>query len=94
MNTGIGDAYNLAWKLALVIKGFAAESILDTYNEERLANAKRLLESTDRIFEFAAGSNWLLGLIRTTIFPAIAGFATSIEPIRKLFFRSVADDDP
>ena len=90
MNTGIGDAYNLAWKLALVIKGFAAESILDTYNEERLANAKRLLESTDRIFEFAAGSNWLLGLIRTTIFPAIAGFATSIEPVRKLFFPLIS----
>ena len=90
MNTGIGDAYNLAWKLALVVKGFAAPSILDTYNEERLANAKRLLESTDRIFEFAAGSNWLLGLIRTTIFPTIAGFATSIEPIRKLFFPLIS----
>lgn len=90
MNTGIGDAYNLAWKLALVIKGFAAPGILDTYNEERLANAKRLLESTDRIFEFAAGSNWLLGLLRTTIFPTIAGFATSIEPIRKLFFPLIS----
>ena len=90
MNTGIGDAYNLAWKLALVIKGVAAESILDTYNEERLANAKRLLESTDRIFEFAAGSNWLLGLIRTTIFPTVAGYVTSIEPIRKRFFPLIS----
>ena len=90
MNTGIGDAYNLAWKLALVIKGFAAPSLLDTYNEERSANAKRLLESTDRIFEFAAGSNWLLGLIRTTILPPIAGFVTSIEPIRKMFFPLIS----
>jgi 2-polyprenyl-6-methoxyphenol hydroxylase-like FAD-dependent oxidoreductase len=90
MNTGIGDAYNLAWKLALVIKGLAAESILETYNEERLANARRLLESTDRIFEFAAGSNWLLGLIRTTIFPTVAGYITSIEAIRKRLFPLIS----
>ncbi|HKY43838.1 MAG TPA: FAD-dependent monooxygenase [Pyrinomonadaceae bacterium] len=90
MNTGIGDAYNLAWKLAIVIKGFAAESILDTYNEERLANAKRLLESTDRIFEFAAGSNWLLALFRTTIFPTVAGYMTSIDAIRKRLFPLIS----
>ena len=90
MNTGIGDAYNLAWKLALVVKGFAGEQLLDTYNEERLANAKRLLETTDRIFEFAAGSNWLLSLFRTTIFPPLAGFATSLEPIRKMFFPLIS----
>ena len=90
MNTGIGDAYNLAWKLALVVKGFAAESILDTYNEERLANAKRLLDSTDRIFELAAGSNWLLALFRTTIFPTVAGFVTSIDAIRKRLFPLIS----
>lgn len=90
MNTGIGDAYNLAWKLAIVIKGFAAESILDTYNEERLANAKQLLESTDRIFEFAAGSHWLLALFRTTIFPAVAGYMTSIDAVRKRLFPLIS----
>jgi 2-polyprenyl-6-methoxyphenol hydroxylase-like FAD-dependent oxidoreductase len=90
MNTGIQDAYNLAWKLALVIKGVASESILETYTDERLANAKRLLETTDRIFEFAAGPNWLLGLIRTTIFPPLAGFATTLEPIRKIFFPLIS----
>src|SRR5687767_7166153 len=36
MNTGIQDAYNLAWKLALVLKHSADDKILDTYNEERL----------------------------------------------------------
>jgi 2-polyprenyl-6-methoxyphenol hydroxylase-like FAD-dependent oxidoreductase len=34
MNTGIGDAYNLGWKLALVAKGFAHESLLDPYEAE------------------------------------------------------------
>ena len=90
MNTGIGDAYNLAWKMAFVIKGIAAENLLDTYNEERLANAKRLLDSTDRIFEFAAGPSWLLGLIRTTIFPPIAGFVTGLDVVKKRVFPLIS----
>jgi 2-polyprenyl-6-methoxyphenol hydroxylase-like FAD-dependent oxidoreductase len=43
MNTGIQDVYNLAWKIAFVLKGYAGDSLLESYNEERLANAKRLL---------------------------------------------------
>jgi len=35
MNTGIQDAHNLAWKLALVLRGQAGESLLDTYDSER-----------------------------------------------------------
>ncbi len=90
MNTGIGDAYNLAWKLALVVKGFASEDLLETYNEERLANAKRLLESTDRMFELAAGSNWLMSFLRTTIFPPVAGFISSLETFSKRIFPLIS----
>ena len=90
MNTGIGDAYNLGWKLALVLKGIASEELLDTYNEERLANAQRLLESTDRMFEFAAGSNWLMSFIRTTIFPPVAGFVASLETFSKRIFPLIS----
>jgi 2-polyprenyl-6-methoxyphenol hydroxylase-like FAD-dependent oxidoreductase len=90
MNTGIQDAYNLAWKLAFVIKGAAAESMLDSYNEERLANAKRLLDSTDRMFELAAGSSWLMSFLRTTIFPPIAGFMTSLESVSKRIFPLIS----
>ena len=35
MNTGIQDAYNLAWKLALVLGGAASEKLLDSYEAER-----------------------------------------------------------
>ena len=90
MNTGIQDAYNLAWKLAVVIKRNAAENLLDTYNEERLANAQRLLESTDRMFELAAGSHWLLSFIRTTIFPPVAGFVASLEVVSKRIFPLIS----
>jgi 2-polyprenyl-6-methoxyphenol hydroxylase-like FAD-dependent oxidoreductase len=90
MNTGIGDVYNLAWKLAFVIKGKASEKLLDTYNEERLANARRLLEFTDRMFELAAGDGWLVSLIRTTIFPPVAKLVTSIDWIRRRIFPGIS----
>ena len=90
MNTGIQDAYNLAWKLALVLKGNAAEGLLDSYNEERLANAQRLLETTDRMFELVASPNWLLSFIRTTIFPPVAGLITSVGAVRTRLFTLVS----
>jgi 2-polyprenyl-6-methoxyphenol hydroxylase-like FAD-dependent oxidoreductase len=90
MNPGIQDAYNLAWKLALVVKGIAKQELLDSYNEERLANAQRLLESTDRMFEFAAGSHWLMSFIRTTIFPPVAGFVSSLESFSKRIFPLIS----
>ena len=90
MNTGIQDAYNLAWKMALVLKDSAGERILDTYNEERLPNAKRLLDTTDRMFNLAAGTDWLFGLIRTTVFPPLAKYILSIEAVRKRFFLLIS----
>ena len=86
MNTGIQDAYNLAWKLALVLKHAADMQLLNTYNEERLPNAKRLTATTDRMFNLAAGKNWFVALIRTTIFPPLAKYILSIEAVRKKFF--------
>ncbi len=90
MNTGIQDAYNLAWKLALVVKGQAGERLLETYSEERLKNAERLLQTTDRLFELAAGSNRILSLIRTTVFPRVAGQLVKLRAIRKRLFPLIS----
>lgn len=49
MNTGLQDAYNLAWKLSLVIQGRAKPSLLKTYHEERWENAKHLLSITHKM---------------------------------------------
>lgn len=55
MNTGIADAHNLAWKLALVLKYNIADSLLDTYYEERAPIAKRNIawstENAKRFFD-------------------------------------------
>jgi hypothetical protein len=90
MNTGIQDAYNLAWKVALVLNHSADAPLLETYNEERLPNAKRLLETTDRMFNLAAGTDWFVGLIRTTVFPPMAKYILSIDAVRKRFFLLIS----
>lgn len=90
MNTGIQDAYNLAWKLALVLKGEAGEKLLDTYDEERLENAKRLLRTTDRMFQLAAGPEWFLSFLRTNVFPNVAGYLFSLDAVKRYVFPLVS----
>ena len=86
MNTGIQDGYNLAWKMALVLHGKADERLLETYNEERLANAKRLLKTTDRLFELVAGSEWIVSFVRMHIFPPLAEHILNFEVVKKKLF--------
>lgn len=86
MNTGIQDTYNLAWKLALVIQGNANEKIFATYNDERGENAKRLLQTTDRMFEIAAGSNWFLSFLRMKVLPLIAKQLINLNLVKKFIF--------
>jgi 2-polyprenyl-6-methoxyphenol hydroxylase-like FAD-dependent oxidoreductase len=51
MNTGIQDAYNLGWKLGLVAAGGAGDGLLDTYEQERLPVASRLLDITTELLD-------------------------------------------
>lgn len=64
MNTGLQDAYNLAWKLSGVIKREYSERILDTYASERMPVAQTLIRTTDRLFTIAVSQNWLLKKLR------------------------------
>ena len=86
MNTGIGDAYNLAWKLAFVLKGKADDNLLDTYNTERLENAKRLLATTDRAFTFVTHDDYLTGFIRSYVFPLVTEFALKFDWVTHTLF--------
>jgi 2-polyprenyl-6-methoxyphenol hydroxylase-like FAD-dependent oxidoreductase len=67
MNTGIGDAENLAWKLALVISGLADAGLLDTYEAERRPIAKDVLESTSGLTEIVVGDRWIARQLRDRI---------------------------
>jgi 2-polyprenyl-6-methoxyphenol hydroxylase-like FAD-dependent oxidoreductase len=90
MNTGLQDAYNLAWKLALVVNGRADAALLASYEEERVPVAQRLLNTTDRGFRLAVSDSWLAGFLRTEIIARIAAFAMSRERIQKFAFRVVS----
>lgn len=90
MNTGLQDAYNLAWKLALVVKDRAGVALLDSYEEERIPVAQRLLHTTDRAFRLVVSDSWFAGLLRTKILARIAAFAMTLERIQKIAFRTVS----
>jgi 2-polyprenyl-6-methoxyphenol hydroxylase-like FAD-dependent oxidoreductase len=90
MNTGIGDAVNLAWKLAAVLGGRASPQLLETYEAERIGFARRLVATTDRAFSFATADGWIADVVRTRIAPAVLSRAVALEPIREFLFRTVS----
>jgi hypothetical protein len=90
MNTGIGDAVNLAWKLAAVLQGRAAESILDSYEPERLAFARRLVQTTDRAFSIVTSPSWSARFFRLEIFPRLLAMLVKTRTMRRLIFRTVS----
>lgn len=90
MNTGLQDAYNLAWKLALVVKGQANEKLLDSYEAERLPVARRLLSTTDRAFTLLVSDHWVAGLFRTRVLAKIAAFAMTFDRIKQMAFRTIS----
>jgi len=90
MNTGIQDGYNLAWKMALILKGKADEKLLETYNEERLENARHLLQTTDRMFQFGAGSEWFLAFLRTNVLPSVAKYILSFDAVKNFVFPLIS----
>ncbi len=90
MNTGIQDGYNLAWKIATVLKGNADEKLLETYNEERLPNAETLLKTTDRFFNLVASPEPILSYLRMHVFPYVAGAAFSLDAVKKFVFPRVS----
>jgi 2-polyprenyl-6-methoxyphenol hydroxylase-like FAD-dependent oxidoreductase len=78
MNTGLQDAYNLAWKLTLVLKGKAKDSLLDSYTEERISIARNLVRSTDRIFNLVTSEKMLIKLIKLYIIPIVLKVVTPL----------------
>lgn len=90
MNTGLQDAYNLAWKLALVVQGQADAHLLDSYEAERIPVAQRLLRTTDRAFKVIVSEGWLARLLRTRIMARVAAFAMTRVRLRQLAFRGIS----
>ena len=93
MNTGIGDAVNLAWKLAAVIEGRAQASILDSYEQERIGFARQLVATTDQAFKGVTSSGAVARLIRLHIVPVLVPFLFAFKAARRFMFRRVSQTE-
>jgi 2-polyprenyl-6-methoxyphenol hydroxylase-like FAD-dependent oxidoreductase len=90
MNTGLQDAYNLAWKLAGVINNQLSETILNSYAAERMPVAKTLLSTTDRVFNLVMSRNWFINLFKKLAMPKILNYVWTKEKYRETFFRIIS----
>lgn len=72
MNTGILDAHNLAWKLALVASGRSPEALLDTYGQERGPVAAEVLQLTHALIKFSTMTSPLRRGVRDTVTPVLS----------------------
>jgi hypothetical protein len=96
MNTGIQDAWNLGWKLALVARGYAEDRLLDTYEQERWPVGNTLLRYTDSAFSVLLRSlsasrvaSWLRRNIPARLIPLVLRSRT----LRTLGFRFISELD-
>jgi 2-polyprenyl-6-methoxyphenol hydroxylase-like FAD-dependent oxidoreductase len=90
MNTGIGDAVNLAWKLAAVVQRRADASLLDSYEPERIAFARRLVATTDQAFTGATSRGAIARLVRLRIAPLLLPFLFKLATVRRFMFRTIS----
>lgn len=90
MNTGLQDAYNLAWKLAAVTQGQAAECLLDSYQDERQRVAQALLRGTDRAFGLVVSDTPLAAFFRTRIMGNGARLAMRFKRVQRVAYRTIS----
>lgn len=90
MNTGIGDAYNLAWKLALVAKGEASPTLLDSYEPERMPFARAILNGSDKAFSLMAIVSPLAQRLKLLTLPLLFRSVSSTHFTRERLFWMVS----
>ncbi|KAF7594633.1 hypothetical protein BBP40_008723 [Aspergillus hancockii] len=90
MNTGIGDAINLAWKLTAFLEGKAEMSLLDSYEVERRAFATTLVNTTDGAFNAIASGGYLSYFVRTFFIPYFSPILAKFDYVRQNIFRKVS----
>jgi hypothetical protein len=90
MNTGLQDGYNLSWKLALVYKKLAKPIILETFTEDRLPFARKLVETTDRAFNIVITGRKIGTFFRTKLAPKILKFVVSHNITKNFVFKTVS----
>jgi 2-polyprenyl-6-methoxyphenol hydroxylase-like FAD-dependent oxidoreductase len=90
MNTGLQDAYNLAWKLAGVINGKINPDILNSYATERMPVAHNLLNTTDRIFKLIVSGNWFVVAIKRWVWFNLLKLIWRSRKSKEFFFKVIS----
>jgi hypothetical protein len=90
MNTGLGDAVNLSWKLAMVLAGRADPKLLDSYEPERIAFARRLVATTDRAFTFVTSEGPIARVVRLEVVPRVLPRVLKLKAARRFMFRTLS----
>jgi hypothetical protein len=94
MNTGLQDAFNLAWKLAFVIGQKAKPELLDTYSSERAGISKGFARYADIVFKLVTSTNVLVRFFRTyilrLIFKVLFPGTEKRKAFRQKFFKSIS----
>src|ERR1035437_3328920 len=85
MNTGLQDAYNLAWKLSFVIQGKAKSTLLNTYSAERQNIAKKLVRSTGSIYNLVSSQNSFTKTFRLHVLPHLMKWKLPFIAKQKIF---------
>jgi hypothetical protein len=89
MNSGIQDAVNLGWKLALAAQGAASEALLDTYGAERRPVARAVLALTHVLFWLETADSPVVRRVRVLLAPLAVSTALRLVPLRTLGFRVI-----
>lgn len=96
MNTGLGDATNLAWKLAQVYHSQLGhdddrlDALLDTYDTERSAFARTLVQTTDYVFQILTSNSWASYFMRNWLVPYVLPFVLKWSYLAPIFYVRVS----
>ena len=86
-NTGIRDASNLGWKLAMVVKGRANEGLLETYTQERHGHARAMIDLSVLVGRIFVPANPLLRGVRNLLGPVLSRIAPVRRYIAEMRFK-------
>jgi 2-polyprenyl-6-methoxyphenol hydroxylase-like FAD-dependent oxidoreductase len=90
LNAGVGDAVNLAWKLAAVLRGRGEDSLLDSYEPERAAFARKLVETTDKVFTGVTSHRAVDRWARLNLVPFLLPRLLKFGSVRQFLFSKIS----
>jgi 2-polyprenyl-6-methoxyphenol hydroxylase-like FAD-dependent oxidoreductase len=90
LNLGVGDAMNLAWKLALVARSEAKADLLQSYEAERRSVAQTIIRNTDRGFKLETASNPVAMWMRMHLTRRLVGPLSRLPQVRRIIFRMMS----